>query len=134
MEDLFLWKGNSVGVNRAFLRRAYDRLCAGEIILTHTEGDRLMGLCWAKATETEFEKDDADSPSCFVLHDPYYHSSADRKHLCLEFAKSIARECRSQFPERPLKLCAKHSDRDLTAALDELGQMEGPDSKAPAIS
>ena len=93
-----------------------------------------MGLCWAKATETDSERDDADSPSCFFLHDPYYHSSADRKHLCLAFAKSIARACRSQFPERPLKLCARHSDRDLTAALDELRREECSDTKIAALN
>jgi CelD/BcsL family acetyltransferase involved in cellulose biosynthesis len=132
LEDLFLLEENSVGLKRAFLRRAYERLCAGEHIFTHTEGGRLMGLCWAKATRNRCEKNDAVSPLCFLLHDPYYHSLADRKQLCLAFAKSIARACRSQFPDRPLKLCARHSDRDLTAALDELRREECPDTKIAA--
>jgi CelD/BcsL family acetyltransferase involved in cellulose biosynthesis len=134
LEDLFLLEENSVGSKRAFLRRAYERLCAREHIFTHTEGDRLMAFCWAKAIESHFETDGAVSPLCFLLHDAYYHSLADRKNLCLAFAKSIVRSCSSQFPERPLKLCARLSDRDLTAALDELRREECPDTKIAALS
>ena len=133
VKDLFLLEGTSVGLSGAFLRRAYERLCAGEQIFTHTEGGRLMGLCWAKAIQTRFEKDDVVSPLCFLLHDPYYHSLADRKHLCLAFVKSIARAYRSQFPEGPIMLCAKHSDRDLTAALDELRREDCADTKMAAL-
>jgi CelD/BcsL family acetyltransferase involved in cellulose biosynthesis len=120
VNDLFLLEGTSVGLKRAFLRRAYELLCSDEHVFTHIEGGRLMGLCWAKAIQTRFEKDNVVSPLCFLLHDPYYHSSADRKRLRLAIAKSIARAYRSQFPEGPIMLCAKHSDRDLTAALAEL--------------
>jgi CelD/BcsL family acetyltransferase involved in cellulose biosynthesis len=134
LEDLFLLEEKSIGVKRTFLRRAYERLCARESIFTHTEGDRLMGLCWAKAIESDFENDDVVSPLCFLLHDPYYHSSADREDMCLAFAKSIARTCRSQHPKRPLELWARNSDRDLTAALDELLREEFPDSKTAALS
>lgn len=132
LEDLFLLEENPVGLKRAFLRRAYKRLCAGENIFTHTESGRLMGHCWARAIKSDLEKDDAVSPLCFLVHDPYYHSLADRKRLSLAFAKSIARACTSQFSERPLKLCAKHSDRDLTAALDELGRRGCPDATTDA--
>jgi CelD/BcsL family acetyltransferase involved in cellulose biosynthesis len=133
VKDLFLWEGTSIGMKRAFLRRAYERLCAGEHIFTHTEGHRLMGLYWAKAIPNHFEKDNVVSPSCFVMHDPYYHSLADREHLCLAFVKSIARAYRSQFPEGPIVLCAKHSDRDLTAALDELRREDCADTKMVAL-
>jgi hypothetical protein len=133
LEDLFLLEENSIGLKRAFLRRAYERLCAGENIFTYTEGGRLMGHCWARATKPQLDKDDADSPLCFLLHDAYYHSLADRKRLSLAFAKSIARECRSRFSEGPLKLCARDSDRDLTAALEELRQGKFSDTKLAAV-
>jgi CelD/BcsL family acetyltransferase involved in cellulose biosynthesis len=134
LEDLFLLEENSIGLKRAFLRRAYERLCAGENIFTYTEGGRLMGHCWAKATKAHFEKDDADSMLCFLLHDPYYHSLADRKRLSLAFAKSIARECRSRFSEGPLKLCARHSDREITAALEELRRGNCSETTVAAVN
>jgi hypothetical protein len=108
-------------------------LCARENMFTYTEAGRLMGLCWTKAIETPPESGEMDSPSCFLLHDPYYHSLSDRKHLGVAFAKSIARTCRSQFPERQLTLCARHSDRELTAALDQLRCEECADTKIDAI-
>lgn len=133
LEDLFLVDEESVGLNRAFLRHAYERLCAGEDVFTYTEGGRLLGLCWVTATETPAEKDNGVSQPCFLLHDAYMHSLADRKQLCLAFAQSIARAYKSQFPDKPLKLCAKHSESDLTAALDELRRNELPDTKVAAF-
>ena len=120
LEDLFLLEERSIGFKRAFLRRAHSRLCAGERVFSHTERGRLMGLCWVKAIENQLEENDAVSPSRFLLHDPYYDSLADRAELCLAFVRSIARACRSQFPDGTFELCAKQSDRELTAALEAI--------------
>ena len=120
LEDLFLLNESSVGLKRAFLRRAHHRLCAGERVFSHTERGRLMGLCWVKAIENDFEANDAVSPSCFLLHDPYYDPQADRSQLSLAFVRSIAWACRSQQPDQPFTLCANESDRELTAALEAL--------------
>jgi CelD/BcsL family acetyltransferase involved in cellulose biosynthesis len=134
LEDLFLLEENSIGLKRAFLRRAYERLCSGENIFTHTEGGRLIGCCWTRAIKAAFEGDDTVSPSCILLHDPYFHSLSDRKSLSLAFAKSIAPECRSQFSEGPLRLCTRGSDRELTAALEELqGQCSETTTAAVSI-
>jgi CelD/BcsL family acetyltransferase involved in cellulose biosynthesis len=120
LQDLFLLDEKSDGLKRAFLRRAYNRLCSGASLFTYAEHGRLMGFCWVETIENHFEQEDAVSPACFLLCDPCYDSQADRSRLCLAFVLSIAHSCRSQAPDSSLKLCAKNSDGDLIAALEEL--------------
>lgn len=120
LTDLFLLDERSTGAKRAFLRRAYNRLCAGASCFTYAERGRLLGLCWVTPIENCFQQENGDSPAYFLSSDPYCNSLAERSPWRLAFVRSIAQSCQSQFPDRPLKLCARSSDGEMITALEEL--------------
>jgi len=117
VEDLFLFQSSSARLNRAFLRRAYDRLCAGEHVFTHTEGDRLLGLCWVKQAS---RRERGDKGGRLVVYDSCFHPLADRQQSCRAIARAIAVTLGSQLLDEPLDLSVSPSDHELIVAFDEL--------------
>jgi CelD/BcsL family acetyltransferase involved in cellulose biosynthesis len=129
LDDLLLSEARSVKLKRAFLRRAHERLCAGEHAFTCAEGGRLMGLCWIKQLANRGENHDGVSSKYFVLHDPYFHPLADPQRLCLAIVRTIAKALGSQLGGGSFDIRARHTDRELIAALNELQRELHPNSK-----